>query len=86
MVELVYVPIGQEAVHLRFPFNPGQTVAELLSHSGLWETHPEAKGFPVGIFGSLVNLETKVKAFDRVEIYRPLLIDPKEKRRQRARL
>jgi putative ubiquitin-RnfH superfamily antitoxin RatB of RatAB toxin-antitoxin module len=86
MVDLVYAPIGQEAIHLRFPFNPGETVADLLSHSGLLETHPEVKSFRVGIFGSLVTLETKVKSFDRVEIYRPLLIDPKEKRRQRARL
>jgi hypothetical protein len=83
-VELVYVPTEHEAIHLRFPFNPGQTVADLLRHSGLLESHPETKGFPIGIFGSLVNLETKVKPFDRVEIYRPLLIDPKEKRRQRA--
>jgi hypothetical protein len=38
----------------------------------------------VGIFGKLCKLETVVRASDRVEIYRPLLADPKLVRQQRA--
>lgn len=39
----------------------------------------------VGIFGKLCNLEAKVKAGDRIEIYQPLLIDPKKIRINRAK-
>jgi len=38
----------------------------------------------VGIFGKLTSLETPLREGDRVEIYRSLLADPKEIRRQRA--
>jgi putative ubiquitin-RnfH superfamily antitoxin RatB of RatAB toxin-antitoxin module len=39
----------------------------------------------VGIFGKLCNLQTKVKAGDRIEIYQPLIIDPKKIRINRAK-
>jgi hypothetical protein len=39
----------------------------------------------VGIFGKLSNLDTKVKEGDRIEIYQPLLIDPKKIRAHRAK-
>lgn len=38
----------------------------------------------VGIFGKLKTLDTVLRDHDRVEIYRPLLADPKESRRRRA--
>jgi putative ubiquitin-RnfH superfamily antitoxin RatB of RatAB toxin-antitoxin module len=38
----------------------------------------------VGTFGKLITLDTKVNTGDRVEIYRPLIADPKEQRRKRA--
>ncbi len=60
-------------------------MAEAISKSGLLQSHPETAGMAVGIFAKLVSLNTEVKAGDRIEIYRPLLIDPKENRRQRAR-
>lgn len=39
----------------------------------------------VGIFGKLSNLDTKLKEGDRIEIYLPLLIDPKKIRANRAK-
>jgi len=42
-------------------------------------------GNQVGIFGKRVSLETRLADGDRVEIYRPLAMDPKESRRRRAR-
>ena len=39
----------------------------------------------VGIFGKLKTPDTLVRAHDRIEIYRPLLTDPKEARRTRAK-
>ena len=38
----------------------------------------------LGIFGKITSLETKLKHKDRIEIYRPLIADPKEIRRKRA--
>ena len=84
-VELVYIPLDKKAIHLHLNMVSMSTVTDVLSHSGLLQSHPEVKDFPVGIFSTLVSLNTVVKSGDRIEIYRPLLIDPKEKRRQRAR-
>jgi uncharacterized protein len=39
----------------------------------------------VGVFGELVQLDTCLQDGERVEVYRPLLADPKEARRRRAR-
>ena len=84
-VELVYVPVNQKAIHLKLTLAVGATVADVLAQSGLLESHPETVNMPTGVFGALVPPTQLVKTGDRVEVYRPLLIDPKEKRRQRAR-
>lgn len=84
-IELVYIPVGGKAIHLQLTLASGASVADALEQSGLLQSHPEVKELSVGIFGKLVSLNTVVKSGDRIEIYRPLMIDPKEKRRQRAR-
>ena len=84
-VELVYIPVNQAAVHLRLTVAAGSSVADVLEYSGLLQNHPETVGMPTGVFGRLVPLTQIVKSGDRIEIYRPLLSDPKEKRRQRAK-
>ena len=84
-VELVYIPVDQEAIHMHLTVAVGATVADVLQLSDLLQNHPEIKDMPVGIFAKPVTLDTMVKSGDRIEIYRPLMIDPKEKRRQRAR-
>jgi len=65
---------------------PGSTVADAIRHSALLEQCPEIdlSVNRVGIFASLCELDHKVAAGDRIEIYRPLKIDPKEARRRRA--
>ena len=85
-VELIYIPMGQDSIHRRLSLADGATVLDVLQNSGLYTSHPEVKQMAVGIFSTVVSLDRLVKSGDRVEIYRPLLIDPKEKRRQRARL
>ena len=84
-VEVIYVPINQQTIHVRLTLAEGSTVFDALQESGLYMSHPEVKAMSVGIFAKIVALNTVVKSGDRLEIYRPLLIDPKEKRRQRAR-
>jgi putative ubiquitin-RnfH superfamily antitoxin RatB of RatAB toxin-antitoxin module len=67
---------GADVVEVRLP--EGATVREALAASGM-------KGDQVGIFGRRVTLDARVADGDRVEIYRPLKLDPKEARRNRAR-
>lgn len=74
----------QEVVHLQLP--PGSTVQQAIEASGLKQRHPEvdlAKN-KVGVFGKLTKLDTPLRDRDRVEIYRPLIADPKEVRKKRA--
>ncbi len=84
-VEIVYSPADKPSIHLQLTLPAGATVADALAQSGLYNSHPDVVGLVVGIFAKQVPLDTVVKAGDRIEIYRLLLIDPKEKRRQRAR-
>ena len=75
----------QEIVHLRLP--EGSTVQRAVETSGLLQKHPEidlAKGNKLGIFAKLVKADAVLRDKDRIEIYRPLIADPKEVRRKRA--
>lgn len=85
-VELIYIPENQPVVHLQLSLPSGATVADVLEESGILDKFPDLKDLPVGIFSKQVTFDCKVKSGDRIEIYRPLIIDPKEKRRQRAKL
>ena len=65
----------------------GATVADAIERSGIRETLPgiDIRDDRLGIFARRVTPETVLHHGDRVEIYRALLIDPKEARRKRAR-
>lgn len=64
----------------------GATLREAVMASGVLERHPEIslEKQAFGIFGKRAALETRLSPGDRVEIYRPLAMDPKEARRRRA--
>lgn len=84
-VEVVYaLPQEQQLLSLRVA--PGTTAAEAIERSGILKKHPEIDlgQNKIGIFGKLVKTDTVLRDRDRVEIYRPLIADPKEVRRQRA--
>lgn len=83
-VEVVYCarPGLTDQVTLTLP--AGATVADALRASGLPARHglgPE--GLRVGVWSRLRDADTPLRDRDRVEIYRPLTVDPKEARRQR---
>ncbi|HET9463871.1 MAG TPA: RnfH family protein [Thiobacillus sp.] len=84
-VEVIYaLPAQQPLLHVLLA--EGATVEDAIRASGVLEAFPEidlAKS-KVGIFSKLVKLDEKVRDRDRVEIYRPLIADPKEVRRKRA--
>lgn len=82
-VEVVYaLPQRQEVSKVRLP--EGATLLQAIEASGLLERHPNLDLSRVGIYGKLAKKETPLRDRDRVEIYRPLLADPKEVRKQRA--
>jgi hypothetical protein len=62
------------------------TAEEAIIASGIMAKFPEIdlNINKVGIFGKLTKLDTKLRHLDRVEIYRALIADPKEVRKQRA--
>lgn len=64
----------------------GTTVEEAIQQSGIGEKFPDInlKLNKVGVFGKLTRLDHVLRPGDRVEIYRALIADPKEVRRQRA--
>lgn len=84
-VEVVYArPDIQVLIPLEV--EEGTTLRTAIERSGVLERFPEIdlEKAKVGIFGKLSKLDTMLRAKDRVEIYRPLIADPKEVRKQRA--
>lgn len=65
----------------------GTTAGDAVTRAGLLERFPEIgsskASSQLGIFGTRVEWETLLMAGSRVEVYRPLLADPKEARRSR---
>lgn len=84
-VEVAYaLPIQQVIMPVKLAAE--STVEEAITRSGILEKFPEIDlaQSKVGIFSKLTKLDTVLRDKDRVEIYRPLIADPKEVRRQRA--
>jgi hypothetical protein len=85
MVEVAYAK-PEEQVIIPVVAQAGMTVAAAIEASGILKKFPEIdlSVNKVGIFGKLVKSDTVLRDKDRVEIYRKLIADPKEVRRQRA--
>jgi uncharacterized protein len=84
-VEVCYaLPDKQVLIPVSLP--AGATLQQAIEASGLLEKHPEIdiKKNKFGIYAKLSKLDTVLRDRDRVEIYRPLIADPKEVRKQRA--
>lgn len=64
----------------------GTTLRQAIEQSGVLQREPgiDLSTCRVGIFGKLKELDVPLREHDRVEIYRPLIADPKEARRKRA--
>ena len=84
-VEVIYALPDRQPL-LQVELREGATVEDAIRSSGILEAFPEidlARN-KVGVFSKLVKLDETVRDNDRVEIYRPLIADPKEVRRKRA--
>ncbi len=84
-IEIAYAAADrQKMVTVKLP--AGSTAEDAVRKSGLLSEFPEIDLAinKVGIFSKACKLDTPLRDKDRVEIYRPLIADPKEVRRQRA--
>jgi putative ubiquitin-RnfH superfamily antitoxin RatB of RatAB toxin-antitoxin module len=84
-VEVVYaMPDEQTVIAVELP--DGATVAQALAASGIFARHPriDSAECAVGIWGRVVERARVLRDRDRIEIYRPLVVDPKQLRRVRA--
>ena len=85
-VEVVFaLPRQQVLTTVSLP--AGSTVADAIAASGLEQRFPgrDFEGVTVGVWGRPVDRARRLRAGDRVEIYRRLVIEPREARRRRAR-
>lgn len=84
-ISVVYA-LADRQVSVSLAVAPDTTVAAAVEQSGLVRRFPEIAALPprYSIFSRVVNVSARVEEGDRIEILRPLLIDPKESRRQAA--
>ena len=79
LIEVAYA-LPEEQVLLSLYVNEGTTLEQAIEQSGILEQFPDielGKTNRVGIFGKLGKLDAVLREKDRVEIYRPLIADPK---------
>lgn len=84
-IEVCYaLPEKQEIVKLDLP--DGASLEKAVRASGLLDKHPEIslEQGKFGVYGKISRTDAVLREGDRVEIYRPLIADPKEVRRKRA--
>ena len=84
-IEVAYaLPEKQSLLQLQVDEN--STVEQAIERSGILVSHPEIdlEQNKVGIWSRTCKLDVTLKEGDRIEIYRPLIADPKEVRKRRA--
>lgn len=87
-ITLLYSPGPRQVLERQVHVQKGATVAQALEQSGLLKDCPDIQlrdhaAFVVGIWGRKTSLNHVLRDLDRIEIYRPLLVDPKVARRER---
>ena len=84
-VEVAFATPRKQRV-LRVEVPTGCTVAQAIERSGIRQEFPgmQVDAGAVGVFSRKVPMEHVLQEGDRVEIYRPLIVDPRETRRRRA--
>lgn len=86
-VEVAYA-LPDEQVILSLEAAPDTNVEQAIKRSGILERYPQIDlaNDKVGIFGKICKLDASLHHKDRIEIYRGLIADPKESRRQKAEM
>lgn len=84
-IEVVYALLKEQTL-LSFKVERGMTVKDAIIHSGILTQYPSLniEKMDVGLFGKMTKMTQVLRDKDRIEIYRPLIADPKAIRKQRA--
>jgi len=84
-ISVAYSPRAGEVDVCELTLPAGSCVADALRESGLTQRHPalDLAAVALGVWGSFVSADHLLRDRDRVEVYRPLQVDPKEARRRR---
>lgn len=98
-ISLAYAPSATQSLYLEMEVAEGTTLLQALQQSGWLQQYPDLqqwcdehaqdeqinnKTWAVGVFAQKKLLSYVLQAHDRIEIYRPLTIDPMRKRKKRA--
>lgn len=98
-ISLAYAPSATQSLYLEMDVAEGTTLLQALQQSGWLQQYPDLqqwcdehaqdeqinnKTWAVGVFSQKKLLSYVLQAHDRIEIYRPLTIDPMRKRKKRA--
>ena len=84
-IEVAYALENKQTL-LNIEVDAGTTLKQAIETSGLLTLYPQINLMTdkTGIFGKIAKLDTVLREKDRVEIYRPLIADPKQVRKERA--
>jgi putative ubiquitin-RnfH superfamily antitoxin RatB of RatAB toxin-antitoxin module len=82
-VLVIYAPRPRQVHEIALQVPPGTTVSQALAASGLTAEYPEIEAASLGIWGRKASGEQRLRAGDRIEVYRALRVDPKVARRER---
>ncbi|HIM58946.1 MAG TPA: RnfH family protein [Gammaproteobacteria bacterium] len=85
LVEVAYA-LEKKQTLLELEVDKGTTLKQAIDLSGIIDIYPQIdlSKDKTGIFGKIAKLDTILREKDRVEIYRPLIADPKQVRKERA--
>ena len=84
-ISVAYSPRAGEVDEVSLELPPGSTVADALAASGLCSRYAGLEQLPTGIWGSFCARDAALRDRDRVELYRPLRVEPMQARRLRQR-
>lgn len=85
-VEVAYATRERQVI-IALQVAPGSTIGAVIQYSGILQQFPEidVNNCEVGVFSKRRSMQDTVKTNERIEIYRPLVIDPKQARRLKAK-
>ncbi|ELA09604.1 hypothetical protein MOMA_04340 [Moraxella macacae 0408225] len=85
-VEIMFCPAPNTQLHQKLQLPNGKTAKQAVEMLGWWQQYPQIHDFAVGIFSHKIDWQTVLQDGDRLEIYRPLTINPMQKRAKKIKL
>ena len=80
-IEIIFIDVNKTIFQQAVLMPAKATVIDAICKTQIAHLYPEVMTLPVGIFSKIVTHATQLHTGDRIEIYRPLITDPKTKRR-----